>query len=728
MNATDCSFTASRAVRFFAAIAAAYAALGASAETKIFCSQIDGSGPGEDNKHIGSSSNRYSWGDGTNWTPQGVPTEDDTVKWAINSSSHRIAYVTLDNDYSVGWVTNKHRSLNLSKSGASDVVSLTVKGQLGSPDGYQQHVVNSGVKLIVDAGAALVGAHWDDTASTFTIGSGAEVDVYGDVESRQTIWTIPTGAVLRFAPSAYANFTSDGFTSNAGDVFNLTGGTAYFDVGLEVTGGNQHYANAINQSGGSVTFGGNFTSSVTGWTYTWSGGTLAITDDSTFGANVALVIPASATVSLDIASGKTFAAPDLSADSTASITVTGGGTFSIAPTTASIILQNGSIGLATSGTYDLSNVSVGSGAATVTLTAFGATINSLPAALAGVTFSADLSNVAAGMVILNSADSSVLAKVKSDLDASVPAGMALVVSGTTLSLEKDAGSDNTISASGDLLDDESWGGGEVPAADAEVTIAGEGVVATYSGGEVPAWALIEVKDGATLRIASAASGLPQIKLNKRATLAISDGASLTFSSSSDVVGVATASQVPVVSVASGATLNVPGGMKFANVDIALLGKINVISAGTLTIGYAANGDSTYIGFHSNGGSVFLFHGNNYDASALCICCPESGGTVCVVNDGIVFENMTTIGTHFKEIHYSASFHIGVGNPSSERFDVIFSNTKWGTNGNLFVAGGGTFIMQNGSSFVNSEEYGYYNRHVNVTGAGRIIVGDNSYNR
>lgn len=713
---------ASSSFQLFAAAAISCAALGASAEIKILRADITGNVEG--NKEVGSESNRYAWNDGGNWTPNGVPTQDDAIIWASeNLGSNRKAYIDLDGDCSAGWLTNNFRNAYLYKSGSSesDVVSLTFYHQLGCGQ-HQWHTVNSGVKLVLASGAELQGALWDGSASTFTLTSGAEIDVLGQVQSRHITWTVPVGAVLRFTPSTYVNFTSSDVKNSAGDVFDLSGGDVYFSNGLAVTGGNQYYDNVIDHSAGTVTFGGNFTSEVTVWTYDWSGGTLRITDDCAFGNNISLVIPAQAAVSLDIASGKTFAAPGLSTDSTASITVTGGGTFSIAPTTASIILQNGSLGIATSGTYDLSNVSVGSGAATIALTAFGATINSLPVALAGATFFADLSNVVVGTVVLNSSDPSVLAKVKSDLDASVPAGMALVVSGTTLSLEKDAGSDNTISASGDLLAGASWGGGEVPAADAEVAIAGAGVVATYSGGEVPSWALIEVKDGATLRIASAASGLPQIKLNKNATLEIVDGASLTLSSSSDLVGVATSSQVPALSVASGATLNVPGGMKFSNVNIDLKGTMAVSPAGTITFGYAAAGETTYIGFNSVGGKITNGVVWGYDGCRIEICCPAQGGTV-IAPESIVFKDMPVIGEYLptNSDNYWNGFSLGVNNPESVSFNVVFDNTKWNASGNLYVKGGATFWLKNDSVYMNDETYSLYNRHAEVSGNGCIII-------
>lgn len=558
MKAVRCTAKSSyTAAKLLAAAAISCAALCASAETYTL-------GAIDYENNIGSADSPWNWSTASNWNPEGVPGSGDSIQWAPpKTGSHRHAYISLNGDYTVGSLAQNYRTLHLYKdpNTVAETVSLTFATQLGNTGYQQSHELNAGVKLVVSAGATYNCSPSDHTHSGMDIKSGAEADIYGSILSRVMKLDV-NGGTLVFAPASYA-VHGWGRSETDHDEINIASGSASFPNGITMTGTFTE-PNQVNQSGGTATFGGNFTSQMA-WTYTWSGGTLAITDDSTFGANVALVIPASASVSLDIASGKSFAAPGLSADSTAAITVTGGGTFSIAPTTAPIILQNGSLGIATSGTYDLSNVSVGSGAATIALTTFGATINSLPAALASATFIADLSNVAAGTVILNSSDPTVLAKAKSDLDSSAPAGMTLAVSGTTLSLE--ALSAYAFTTTGDLLDAAGWGGA-VPPAGVEVSIEGSGVVATYASGEIPAWMSITVKDGATLRFTGDAT-LPPAILNKSATLAIDNNATLTLANAGDISGIAAASQVPVLSVASGATLNVPGGMKFSNVNIAL---------------------------------------------------------------------------------------------------------------------------------------------------------------
>ena len=399
-------------------------------------------------------------------------------------------------------------------------------------------------------------------------------------------------------------------------------------------------------------------------------------------------------------------------------TKTGAGPVVLPTTGATATISEGSVAL-NAATYDFSGVTFGTGA-TISLASLGGRINSADSSIANATFVATIP-ASAGTAVFYSADDTLLAKVKSDLDASVPEGFDLVVSGEELSVEAETAASFTVT--GDITAAAGWGGA-VPAAGSDVAIDGADVMATLpSSGVLPAWNSIEVKNGATLRIEADAT-LPAIILNKNATLEIGGNATVTMADLTGAVATSPSLVVPGLTVESGATLNVPGGMKFSNVNMSLRGKIAVVSAGTLTIGYATAGDSTYIGFNSDGGAITLSHGSNYDVSRLGICCPEVGGTVHAI-DKIYFQNMPTVGTHFYEIHYSGGFHIGVGNPTNERFEVVFANTKWGTNGNLYVGGGATFRLQDNSSFVNSEDYGYYNRHVDVTEAGQIIVGNGS---
>ena len=188
----------------------------------------------------------------------------------------------------------------------------------------------------------------------------------------------------------------------------------------------------------------------------------------------------------------------------------------------------------------------------------GARIDSAGASIESATFAATIP-ATAGTDVLYSTNPTILQHAKADLDASVPAGFDLVISGEALSVEAETA--GSFTGNGDICDAEGWGG-TIPAAGSDVSIDGADAIATYGGGDMPAWNSIEVKNGATLRISGTAV-LPPIILNKSATLEIADGGSADIASG--LTCSATASQVPVLSVASGATLHVPGGMKFSNV-------------------------------------------------------------------------------------------------------------------------------------------------------------------
>ena len=297
--------------------------------------------------------------------------------------------------------------------------------------------------------------------------------------------------------------------------------------------------------------------------------------------------------------------------------------------------------------------------------------------------------------------------------------MELVITGETLSLEM--ASADAIKKSGNLLSDDSWGGGSVPDAGSAVSIDGADVVAEYTSGNIPAWESIEVKNGATLRISGTAV-LPPIILNKSATLEIADGGSADIASG--LTCSATASQVPVLSVASGATLNVPGGMKFSNVNISLSGTIATTTSGGVTFGYANNGETTYIGFAANGGTIAITEGSgDYDLDPIEFCCPVTGSVVVPVGD-IVLNNASLPKTSGYEYMTGrmVGLHIGRYNREDIAFKVVFDNTKWGTSGKLYICGGASFCLTNNSSFVTYEHHTQWDRYAEISGNASLYVG------
>ena len=365
-----------------------------------------------------------------------------------------------------------------------------------------------------------------------------------------------------------------------------------------------------------------------------------------------------------------------------------------APTTASIVLEAGALGLASASTYDLTYVSLGSGAtASIALTAMGARVDSLPAALSGATFTADLSSVPQGTVVFYSADPAVLAKVQSDLAASVPQGFQLAVSGEALSLE--AVSDYVFNTTGDLLSDQDcWSSGSIPPAGAEVAIDGAGVVADFTSGAFPEWASIEIKNGATLRI-SADADLPYVVLNKNATLEIASGATFLTNGlfcTPSVVGENVS--LPVFSIATNATVSIASGMKFKNVDMRLYGTVSKLSVDddSPVFGYADAGETSYFALTADGCTFDIHSSSDRNKGAMSIVCPASGGTVVPVGT-------ITLRNSSREVKSWADFgnwQFGVNNPTTVPFSVLVDGTSIDSSAYFYAAGAAHLSLVNSS--------------------------------
>ena len=649
----------------------------------------------------GSSSDRIPFTDTSYWlvdnvVPTTCPQAGDTITWSGTSTWGGTAYFTLSENCTVGSLNENYKCFDIVKADSVDgTVTLTFDTQLGT-GGYQYWWVRDGVKLVVSSTATHQFSYWSHGDTQLNIEDGGAAELYGKIQTRVMRINVNNGGTLVFDPSYFrSNEKSPDGNSVDYDAINVSsGGTATFPNGINMTLGNGNsYTEQFNQTGGTVTFGADFTSALP-WTYTWSGGTLNITDDSMFGANIALTVPDSATVTLAVASGKTFSAPGLVADVSATITKTGAGTFAFAPNAANIVLQAGAIGLASAATYDLSNVSLASGAtASIALTAMGARVNSLPAALAGATFTADLSGVAQGTVLFYSSDPTVLAKVQTDLASSVPQGFQLAVSGEALSLE--AVSDYVFNTSGNLLTDlTSWSTESLPPAGAEVAIEGANVVADFTAGVIPAWASIEVKNGAKLKI-SADADLPHILLNKNATLEIASGTTFFTNGLSCTPAIAEGNvTLPVLSVATNATLSVAAGMKFKNVDFRLYGTVTKGSDAddSPIFGYAENGETAYFAFTADGGE-FGFHSNqNIGKGSVSIVCPALGGTVVPVGT-ITLRNAKRNVTGWADF---GNWEFGVNNPTSVPLDVLVDGTRIDVSAKFFAAGASHLTLVNGS--------------------------------
>lgn len=717
MNATDCSFSASRAVRFFVAIAAACTALGATAATYYWL-------PG---------ATQGLWTNLENWSTASVSGAAAT-KLPGSGDSLAIGYsYNFDMNGETGTLSGMYEE--------SDVVStmriangtLKFSGELRRTK--CSFDIDSGATLWMLQGSTLyTGVYAFNGQMPVNINAGGALIVEGTARLYNTAYYVKEGGSLTFSPTTLRvspgnNGYSTGISNN---------GSLLLPNGLSMTTFDSGSASAgasftLWQNSGTMTLGGAITKNNQPGIFNvdFAGGTVNVTGDASFDVTSAQV---SGPVTFNVAEGKTLNTTSLVIVGDGVLTKTGPGYIAFPATAQTVTVSEGGVAL-DSGTYNLTAVTFAANT-TVRIATFGGTINQggYPASLtANATFTADLSAATSGTTIFNSDDATLLAKIKTDLLTSVPQGLELTVSGTQLMLETATSDADTFTVTGNITEGTGWGG-SVPGAGANVAISGEGVVGTLpSDASFPAWASIEVKNGATLRIETDAT-LPPITLNKHATLEIGNNATVTLANAGDLSGVVNVLgdviTIPVLSIESGATLNVPGGMKFANVNISLVGTLATSGDGGVTFGYAASGETTYIGLSVNGGIISLKDppSGSYDASPLEFCCPAAGGSVVAI-ETLSFVNATIkpwarTSYPFTEAH-QYGFHMGVNNPEANMFTVLFDNTSWGVSGKTIITGGAIFRLQNGGKYQNPENLSLYGRTAELSKSAKIVIGSGS---
>jgi hypothetical protein len=253
----------------------------------------------------------------------------------------------------------------------------------------------------------------------------------------------------------------------------------------------------------------------------------------------------------------------------------------------------------------------------------------------------------------------------------------------------------------DITSAAGWSCGYVPTNE-NVKITGEGVVAIISDAATfPAFGAITVRDGATLHVLANVA-LPPLTLDSTARVFIGDnGNSPSVAATLDASLITsyhlTNSTVvlPVIEVATNASLCVAAGMKFKNVDFRLYGTVTKVGTDTTapTFGYAENSETSYIAFTADGG-VFDFHANNNDRSygAVSLVCPVSGGTVIPVGT-ITLRNASRTVTYWGDF---GNWEFGVNNPTNVSFDVLVDGTHIDVSGDFNASGAAHLTLINGS--------------------------------
>lgn len=569
---------------------------------------------------------------------------------------------------------------------------------------------HNGRLVMEDAGSiyvegTYVPALWDGSAHVVAVNDGGEYGITGSYQLYKTQVTVNAGGEFFFRPTEFS--VHAGSAQNSWyDIY----GTMDAPLGVKWTSGN--FANdscSIDfrlQDGGRMCLGSGFlqTPSTGKLKFSWyDGGTLVVTGAVSF-VNTEATIMNDASVTLEVGDGGSIDFSGMTIGTGATVTKTGAGDFVFANGIAlpdTFVVSEGSLALTASGSYDISGVTFYGG--TVKIGASGVTITDWDSSLlSNGGFVSGIAAPVVGSTLLTCANNSVLALAKAGLDASLPEGFAVVVSGNDLVVTSAYVFDSTTVT--DLNDPTGWAGGAVPS-NKVVTVKGAGVAATTT--DLPPFAGITVMDGASLTIANGGA-LPAVTLSDSASLTIASG---TVTLGGTLLAQPSGNSIPALTIASGATLNVPGGTVFTDCSLSVSGTLAATTTGDITLGYAAAGATASFGLAINGGTISTTSGN------VNFFCPASGGTVSPLG-AITIRNATF--THTNDY----GFNFGVNNPAATVIAFTFDNTtlNYPKRGNYTIAGGTTLSFVNGASLYRANNQGE-KFTLTVSGLASLFLGE-----
>lgn len=657
-------------------------------------------------KNLGSESRPVEFSDPANWrvngrTPATCPQPGDEMLFGTTNARLQ-AHLALDGDYSVSDMTRNFNCpvLHRSAKAASGTVTLTMTGAIGG-GGYQHYRATEGTRLVFAKGSSLKCAVYDMYQSEATAGRGGEIDVFGSVLSRHVKWTAEKGGTIRYAPSSYV---LDDNSERIDDHFAVNGGSIVFPEGLHVEGGHPSRANTIRHDGGTVTFGGGF-SSATPWTYCWSAGVLRVVADCAFGQGVAVAVADNARITFDIASGASLFVPSVSYGPGVRAEKSGAGDFVFEngmPLPDVFDVKDGAISLVAPGTYDISGVTFSGGA--VKIGAVGVRLASWNGSLpASGRFVSGVASPVPGSKLLSCDDVRILRLARAGFNETLPDGFSADIEGDSLVVRATCVFGNP--GVSDLSNPAGWSGGIVPVGKV-VAISGAGVSVVASS--IPAFAGITVQSGAILTIAAPGElSLPPVSL--------ADGASLVISSGTvdlkSLACTASGTDYPKVTVARGATLAVRGGTVFSDCRLSVDGTLRAITDGDIRFGYAPSGAKSAFGMEMDGGTVSTSCGH------VQFFCPAAGGSVSALGT-VSLRNASFVHDG------DSGFNFCVNNPSDVPVDFVFENTRleYPPAGDYAVSGGATLSFVAGASLVRPDDKGSSHCVLDVTGRARLVFG------
>ncbi len=555
---------------------------------------------------------------------------------------------------------------------------------------------------------------------------------------------------------------------------NAPNGIAFKDMWGVSYGAIKPYSLYTLFPGGLMTFGGNVTKKTVriSMSFLLKGGTLKATAPVAFENLTAFEVEDDAAVEFRVEDGASLTVTNATYGAGSVVTKTGTGEFILCKNpVASLVQQAGTVTLPREGVMPtsftmnagtlrvekpntvLEGISFTSGC-TLDLRATGTRVDS-PAAYDGLSITLANNLCVGGAYALQSDDAAFLSHAKSAIEATSPE-LVVTIEGDGVKVVRMT--DNTFDAtvSSDLTDTTAWGGGRVPVGE-DVIISGAGTAQLTASS--PAFKSIKMQDGATLAVLGGTLEepveIPPVSLAYDARLLVEGGA---FAQSTNGIDcVATAEHLPVLEIATNATLTLqtPGlpktstacpwamgtlyddyGFRLYNVSLKWYGQIrmpkertsawNVMSQGL--IGWAAKGDTTYIGLDCQGGTLYRNDTVNSiycSFTPLMIVYPEVGGTVMPVGTLLLRDfhregegEFVGNGTQF-----------GVNSPANVRVPILVDgNTLLKGDGWNKVDGGADVTLRGPArweyehDFANDYEY---RRYIEL-GSGKLTLEDGGY--
>ena len=278
----------------------------------------------------------------------------------------------------------------------------------------------------------------------------------------------------------------------------------------------------------------------------------------------------------------------------------------------------------------------------------------------------------------------------------------------------------------DLNDATAWSNGAVPTGK-EVSVVGANVVAEINAEQgLPSFASISVKGGATLRINTDLSEtvLPTIAVDAYSRIELTSGAVAKvpsmFTTNAKVVD-ETVSLAKIV-VAADATLVVPAGTVFKNVDLEIYGTVRSEGSGTLSFGAANLGETAYFALKAEGATFDLPGQDNKGITTIDWLSPSSGGRIKAVGE-IVLKDCQFPFTGWFDYHTQ---HFCVNNPTDEEVSFVWDNTVLQAAFATTIAGAAQMTFKNGAYLTRAAVFAGHGGDVTVSDAAVVTFeGQNS---